>query len=358
MLARYDFVGSLEDVSGFNRDLTALGSVAADLDRFQLQAAENFSGGNLYNNIITDLAAGTTLTAWVKPSTYDATNLHTIAWHGTTAGFGLVVVGSDGSLCFGAGTEFLCSDIVLPLDVWTHVALVGDTARTWKLYVNGSTVREESLSGLPASVSGLYVGKNGLDAKPFFGLISDVRLYSRPFLTEEIRALVQQPNRYIRVSSSESDSGDMGGVAGADTICQSEYGSRYKALLVAEDGSRRACQSPDCSVGGIAEHVDWVLRPNATYLNEDDEPVFTANWNGIFAFDTQQNPIGTFTGEAWTGLDNGWTPPTTHTCDSWQSSTMVFLFGATGQIHAIGESSVSHGDYGCGEYARLYCVEQ
>lgn len=265
-----------------------------------------------------------TLALWVNPDSSGSEQIILQQGH-TPAESNALYLNTGGELCFRGGSEQYCSSVQVPPYVWTHIAAVGDTATEWKLFVNGSAVWGGTVSDAASSVSGFFIGDS------FYGNISDVRLYSRPLSVLEIQALVQQSNRYIRVSSSGLYSGDMGGVAGADTICQSEYGSRYKALLVAEDGSRRACQSPDCSVG-------------------------TANGDGVIPDgEILYNPVAESSMRVWTGLGGGWV--TDGTCHSWTETYSPG--GIQGDASGVDHSWMfGYGFVACSSDGHLYCVEQ
>lgn len=73
--------------------------------------------------------------------------------------------------------------------------------------------------------------------------------------------------KFIR-ETRERYSGNLGGPAGADTICRAEFGSGWKALLVG--GGRRATVAPAKGDG----QLDWVVRKYTHYYNENDELVW------------------------------------------------------------------------------------
>ena len=127
-------------------------------------------------------------------------------------------------------------------------------------------------------------------------------------------------NKYIFVTVATYN-GNLGGISGADTKCQTEKTNNfaglpgnaedYKAFIV--DGTtRRACSNSDCS-GGVSENLDWVLKANTDYYRLDgttDTKIFTTNASGIVNFTGGTTLLTAIDSSSstfwWTGIDVDW----------------------------------------------------
>ena len=170
-------------------------------------------------------------------------------------------------------------------------------------------------------------GKNSAGALGMGSVISTLGTGASDLPSGLSVQLFMNPRIYIVPAAG---GGNMGGVSGADAICNSDSNkpvttTLYKAIL--SDGvSRIACTSSNCVASGVAENVDWVLEPNTTYARPDQTVIGTTTAAGIF---TSANAITTSTHEFWTGLSYYWVPPSSlYTCNEWTSSTP----GVTGQM--------------------------
>lgn len=157
--------------------------------------------------------------------------------------------------------------------------------------------------------------------------------------------------------------GNIGGISGADAICNSDVNrpstfTTYKALLV-DGSSRSACSSTNCATNGIAENIDWVLRPNKSYFRTDGTLILTTNAAGITPF----NLTASFTGAGdlyWTGMrstPNDWQSSTANRCLFWADGT-AFNNGGTGIGNAVDSTSIRNTNPTCSSQRQLLCVEQ
>lgn len=387
LVVRYDFIDNgktddaFKDVSGFGQhlknDTDHSNNPIPTHHRFDTTAgtAMNFDGTTQY--LITQTpaaflptgAAPRTMCAWYLDTTGDSNDEILSYGDSSNAGLsGMYVSGKHPGL-HGNDSD-LGSGYLGNMNVWNFVCTIYDDANS-KVYVNGAEVATGSPSGgvwnTPTGTI-LYIGAIDplLGDWYFHGKIDEVTIYNRALTVEEIRAMTNQPNKRIRVSTT-STMGDMSGgsggtgISGADWICQDNFGPTYKAMIVDEDGCgvstpcRRACITENCT-GGIIEHINWVLRPGVTYLNINDEVVFTAGWNGVFAFGNFSHSIysGVY---PWTGFSNiHWVTEVNSTCNSWNSTGDYGMRGtAAGYAYnslSLSSSVCSHNDY------FLYCVEQ
>ncbi|TGL44634.1 DUF1554 domain-containing protein [Leptospira perdikensis] len=160
---------------------------------------------------------------------------------------------------------------------------------------------------------------------------------------------------------------NLGGIVGADSKCFSDTNKPstgiYKALLV-DNANRRACTSVNCTTGGTTEQIDWVLSPNATYVQATNTStiIFTSDANGVYN-NNLTNLVSVAAAAIWTGLKNNpswdWQTDTTHTCSSWADSVTASCgsYGVTSwtDSRAIAITSA----YGSGgTLNNLLCVEQ
>jgi hypothetical protein len=152
--------------------------------------------------------------------------------------------------------------------------------------------------------------------------------------------------------------GNLGGASGADAKCMADGNypgsGTFKAML--RDGTRRACSSANCTTSGLAENVDWVLKPVTTYINSSAAVIFTTNTSAIFVFGTITNTISTPV-NTWTGLWVDWTNGGVGNCNNWSGTAGNGDYGRTafsdGHILGWVAQNVT-----CVAPNYLYCVEQ
>lgn len=149
--------------------------------------------------------------------------------------------------------------------------------------------------------------------------------------------------------------GNMGGVLGADALCQSSAAKpgvgNYKALLA--DGTRRACLTANCSTE--SENLNWVMRPNTTYYQSDGETVIaTTNAAGIFTFPLL-NPVVGLGHPNYTGLNADWT--TGSHCSNWTNSSSA-MNGTLGFADSTAAGAFAQMTIPCDSGIHIYCVEQ
>ena len=123
-------------------------------------------------------------------------------------------------------------------------------------------------------------------------------------------------------------SGDLGGIQGADEICNSDLGrprdgNTYKALL--SDGiSRVACTSANCAKGP-KENTGWVVFPNTHYVDKNANLIVTSSplgiWNnGALSNFLNSDHLSKKNTSLWTGLSSDFTASASN-CNQWTSSS-------------------------------------
>jgi hypothetical protein len=174
---------------------------------------------------------------------------------------------------------------------------------------------------------------------------------------------ITNTTKYIFVTQATFQ-GNLGGVSGADTICQNEKEnnfsslagakSEYKSLLV--DGvARVACLTANCT-STIGNNTNWVLQPNSKYYRPDEQLVFETNGAGIFVFGTLTNAFSTVgTDQWWTGLDTNWTT-SGDDCSNWVSNAGG-VFALFGLGENTNDSAISDfASTACSNSKKLLCV--
>ena len=135
-----------------------------------------------------------TLELWVRPSS----TMPREAWLCFAYGANRlnVQVGADGTL-YGAGTK--SAPGVIPLDQWSHVAIVvdhmGEARSAPALIVNGATVAVMSVPApMMTQVLPMLFGFQPWSnwGKSFVGDVAEIRLWKRALTSHELRALMQR----------------------------------------------------------------------------------------------------------------------------------------------------------------------
>ena len=176
-------------------------------------------------------------------------------------------------------------------------------------------------------------------------------------------------NKYIFVTATKD--GNLAGIAGADTYCQSQKtasfsslagdATEYKALLVDSTGTRIACTNPDCSPVVSTDLAKWVLKANTDYYRLDgttDTKLFTTNSSGIVNFTGGSSLLTAIdtTGSWWTGLATDWTD-SGFNCNNWTSNSATFgKKGNAGNTNA--NAIAAAGTTSCAVLNKIICVRQ
>ena len=160
----------------------------------------------------------------------------------------------------------------------------------------------------------------------------------------------------IFVTSTNVD-GNLGGIAGADSLCMSDPNypgaGTYKAMLV--DGINRVATITQNTGDG---QVDWVLQPNTDYVQADGvTPIMTTDNNGLFVFGTLTNSISTTAKIVWTDMLASWISNTTN-CSAWTSNSST-VNGTYGDSTSLIGAAVGVETLSCDTATMaLYCVQQ
>lgn len=178
--------------------------------------------------------------------------------------------------------------------------------------------------------------------------------------TAELALQVEGDFRYIYVTANLYDGDSLGGVSGADAICNSDSGlfpagASFRALLGAVNGApRHACTGAGqggCPSGGAT--ANWSLAANTEYRRIDGTTIIgTTNANRIILL-PMTNSIAGVGGSAWSGMEVNWnTVGATSECGGWNGP-------GNGNLFVLNNASATNaGSLACGLPAALVCVEQ
>lgn len=158
------------------------------------------------------------------------------------------------------------------------------------------------------------------------------------------------------MATSESYSGDLGGVNGADSLCQIEstrngwFAGEYKAMLV--DGLQRSAVD-----GNI---TDWVFQPE-TYYSPLGGDIGYSDLNTRLPLPSPRN-FSVTSADYWTGLDGAiWaTAPystASSNCNKWKAGTSSYS-GSYGNTFYKDYRMYTYGTSDCRNERRLICVQQ
>ncbi len=155
-----------------------------------------------------------------------------------------------------------------------------------------------------------------------------------------------------------SFSGNLGGVAGADSKCSADTNKpstgTYKAFL-ADTSTRIACTTSGCS-GGPTEHTNWVLQANRNYVRASDTAsVATTDSNGLFPTTPYGEIHATTLVTVWAGLAmSGSYLSNSSNCVNWTDG--LSGSGGIGPSNNVSGGATNGG--ACGGSYPLICAQQ
>ena len=208
MVLFYPLNGNALDNSGFNRDGTLAGPVAA-VDKWgNIANALSFNGSGDYVSIPASATSGLTrftFSMWIKTT---ESRTGTFYWtHPTIVGVATSGSGSgDFGICLNNGKPGFFGGLISGNDnsyysatsvndnTWHHLAAVNDGI-TVKLYIDGVLDTGGYIfSGLALANTGFYLGKSNLpDPLGYAGVVDELRIYSRALSDAEITLLATTP---------------------------------------------------------------------------------------------------------------------------------------------------------------------
>ncbi|TGN03213.1 DUF1554 domain-containing protein [Leptospira dzoumogneensis] len=162
--------------------------------------------------------------------------------------------------------------------------------------------------------------------------------------------------RYLFVTSS-TNTGDLGGVAGADLICQSAKTAEVPSL----PGSSLEYVALIASSSRVPGGAGWPLFPGTNYyaMNPGETLIFHTDGSGLPVLPMSNATGIPGAGDYWTGISNtglGYSAGTN--CNNWGSSNVIddANYGSPGsQTETAFDSGVGFGNT-CDTPLRLLCV--
>ncbi|MBN2317363.1 MAG: LamG domain-containing protein, partial [Sedimentisphaerales bacterium] len=136
-----------------------------------------------------------TIAAWVQPtgpgdSSYPRVVDKSSGTGGADAGYKLYLRSAENYLVtLSAGGTFPNSTMMVELDTWNYLAFITDGTQR-KLFLNGEWQVWDDAS-LPVETSNpLYIGNGPAGARPFEGLLDEVRVYDRALAETEVEEIM------------------------------------------------------------------------------------------------------------------------------------------------------------------------
>jgi hypothetical protein len=145
---------------------------------FSLDFINGNSGAYTVGGVLTQATDNFGLEAWIKPMSADPNNYRCLAYNGNSAanGWGLYLLGDTVCALYGGIT--LSGSIEVPLNAWTHVALVCASGVA-TLYTNGIACSSQTITPAPPSGAfALGVQAQSLSAEFYDGYLDEVRVFT------------------------------------------------------------------------------------------------------------------------------------------------------------------------------------
>jgi hypothetical protein len=193
LVARYDFTGDTNDMSGFGANLTQTGTTSAGVDRFGVaNTSRSFNGmdGNFLSVPDNNLPKGfspRTLCAWYRSESDGGSPDFTSVpiSYGTSTRFGLWFQ-SYNTVRLWTEAGDLNTNVSIPYYVWRHVCMIF-TGSGASILVNGRTIGGGN-PNVNTNNGNLTIG-SWLNSRPFGGQLDEILIYNRALSQEEVRAL-------------------------------------------------------------------------------------------------------------------------------------------------------------------------
>ena len=112
-------------------------------------------------------------------------------------GIGWIVSTIEGRLKFTTWSvqDYVSSALVVSNDTWTHIAVTMNDGNDVQFYVDGFPLENLKIGNAPANYGlvNTYLGTDGNDSFPYFGVLDEVRVYNGLLTQEEIQNLAYIP---------------------------------------------------------------------------------------------------------------------------------------------------------------------
>jgi len=198
LVARYDFTGDANDVSGFGNNASTV-TATATTDRFsQANTAYSFTSASsqsitVPHSLILNPQGTVSISAWIRPRSLPATSgsasfiINKDIWG--ASGYGLELynnLGTQEIVWLSPGNTGPHYAQTLPLNQYSHLTIT-QTGTTATLYINGTAISGTGTPNAfsPTTLADMIIG----GANYFDGDIDDVRVYNRVLTQPEIAAM-------------------------------------------------------------------------------------------------------------------------------------------------------------------------
>src|SRR5678815_5211618 len=262
-------------------------------------SALTFNGSNAWVTIPDhasfDLTTGATLMAWVYPTALSG--YRTVVMKETSGGAAYYLYSGPGDLAMGGGGfnvgnyRETSGGAVLPLNIWTHLAMTYDGANI-RVYRNGTLVATLANTGpFDQSNSPLRLGGNSIWSEWWHGRIDEVRVYNRALSAAEIAIdrdtpITAGPTPPVIAQTTPPQGAVVRSLAQIDVqFSEAVTGVEANDLLIA--GSAAIGLTP---LGNNAYRFTFPARPNG--------PVSVTFATGQGIVDTESPPVA-FAGASW-----------------------------------------------------------
>lgn len=203
----FDVGSAINDVSGNGKNMYIWENVATSSSLVQGIVGQGF-GGTSYasTSLATASRRNVTMAIWVK---WDGTSsLNSLFYNGNAGANGYGINIGNGGCSVGRRIDIIIGGItcaatgstnVLPINKWTHLAITGDSADLWTLYINGvATNTSTRTANTPAANQPTFVAT----ASGIFKL-DEARIYNRALSAVEIKQLYGQGASLINNSQND-----------------------------------------------------------------------------------------------------------------------------------------------------------
>ncbi|MFO0899823.1 MAG: LamG-like jellyroll fold domain-containing protein, partial [Pirellulales bacterium] len=178
-------------------------------------------------------AGAFSLEAWVNPSQSMAWQRIVSTRNGPTGGWGFALSNQRLAFTTYGIQDYFLEGHPVPLNQWSHVAVVFDTSHDASFFLNGSFVGKVEGSAQPnAGGSLLAIGDNpDQSAQPFLGKLDEVAFYAKPLTAAEVSRHYQAGllNTTLLANDSDADGDPLQAILVA--------GPQHGQLTFAADGA-------------------------------------------------------------------------------------------------------------------------
>lgn len=160
----------------------------------QFKGASTNTNITIPNNTKLNLSNELSVSVWVNPSSWPASDLRTILSKDDNYEFHL---DTNGKVFWWWGTGSFTGATSLPLNQWSHITIIY-TSGSQKIYVNGVEDATAAFTGtLPQNALPLYIGVDyNFPSRTFDGMIDEVKVFDRALSASEVANIYDNEAAY------------------------------------------------------------------------------------------------------------------------------------------------------------------